>query len=682
MNDRYGLDIALFSLKSFVAAMLAYYIALKIGLTRPYWAVSTSYIVAQPLAGAVISKAVFRLIGTALGATAAVVLVPNLVNAPELLSLALALWLGLCLFVSLQDRTPRSYVFLLAGYTASIIGFPSVGAPGQIFQTSVLRVEEISLGIVCGSLVHALVFPRSVTGLLLARIDAIIGDVERWSSDALAGAPDEVMLRERRRLALDVNELHLLSTHLPFDTARFLPRVRTIRALQDQLSLLLPLASAIEDRIIELNAHGFVPERLAALIERFCAWLAMPATSLVARGVLVDALVAEVRAEEPSGAAPLTWRDALVLSLASRLVDLIESHRTLRDLRDQIRSPSRAAVTPVVREALRTASKRAFHRDRIAALRAALGTVATMVLGCAFWIGTGWPDGAGAVLIAAVCCALFGNSDNPAPIIRTFLWGSMIGVAIAALYLFAILPRATDYVTVAAVLAPMFLVLGALMAIPKYTLLALGTLLGLANLIGLNANYEGEFATFANGAVAQLAGTAFAVVTVGLFQTVGAEQSSARLIRAGWRDLARRSLLPGEPDEIGWVSKMLDRIGLLAPRLVAHGQDPGRPLFDVLVDLRVGISVAGLRRVKLAADDFGRSIVGPVLTRVSEHYRARSLDRPTPHDPELLSAIDTAMTAFAADPQPDERRSALLALTSLRRNLFPAAPGYVSEVTA
>jgi uncharacterized membrane protein YccC len=40
-----------------------------------------------------------------------------------LLSLALACWVGLCLYVSLLDRTPRSYVFMLAGYTAGLIGF-------------------------------------------------------------------------------------------------------------------------------------------------------------------------------------------------------------------------------------------------------------------------------------------------------------------------------------------------------------------------------------------------------------------------------------------------------------------------------------------------------------------------------------------------------------------------------
>src|SRR5689334_6945426 len=99
MGERIGLPAAIFAFKCFAAAMLALYVALSIGSERPYWAFLTSFIVAQPLAGAVISKAVFRLIGTFVGAVAAVVMVPPLVNAPELLSLAFASWLGLCVFV-------------------------------------------------------------------------------------------------------------------------------------------------------------------------------------------------------------------------------------------------------------------------------------------------------------------------------------------------------------------------------------------------------------------------------------------------------------------------------------------------------------------------------------------------------------------------------------------------------
>ena len=120
--------------------MLAYYVALQIGLMRPFWAVVTSYIVAQPHAGAVRSKAIYRVGGTLLGGSAAVILVPTFVNEPFALSVALALWLGLCLYLSLLDRTPRAYIFLLAGYTASIIGLPSVDAPATIFDTAILRV--------------------------------------------------------------------------------------------------------------------------------------------------------------------------------------------------------------------------------------------------------------------------------------------------------------------------------------------------------------------------------------------------------------------------------------------------------------------------------------------------------------------------------------------------------------
>lgn len=676
MADRYGLRPALFSLKCFVAAMLAYYIALRIGLTRPYWAVTTSYIVAQPLAGAVLSKAVFRVIGTVLGAVAAVVLVPNLVNAPELLSLALALWLGVCLYISLLDRTPRAYVFLLAGYTASIIGFPSVLAPGAIFTTAVLRVQEITIGILCGSLVHGLVFPQTVTAVLLARIDAIIADAERWSADSLGGAPGATLAADRRRLALDIGELHQMSVHLPFDTARLLPRVRVLRALQGELSMLLPLASAADDRIAELLRGNDAPRPEAlALIADVRAWLRDPPPA-AERAASADALIARAQALEPPIDAAFRWRDALRLSLLARLADLIDAHRNVRDLRDQMRSPSLKAVSPRVPALLARAGRRPLHRDRGIALRAAAGTVATILLGCTFWIATGWPDGAGAVLIAGVCCALFGNVDNPGPAIMKFFIGSVIGLLVAALYAFAILPRVTDFVTLAAVLAPAMLIGGAYLARPATMLITLGALLGALNTIGLNDRYGGGFDAFVNGGVAQLIGTLFAVVTVGLFQTIGARTAAGRLIRAGWRELAARSDAPGPPDAIGWVSRMLDRIGLLAPRLALQGEDPGKPVLDALTDLRVGVNVGELRQLRLegAADD--QAIITPVLRGVARHYRALRPDRPAPPEPALLGGIDHAMAGLARSGSADTRRRGVLALTSLRRNLFPRATPY------
>ena len=132
---------------------------------------ATVYICSQPLSGATRSKAVFRVLGTLIGAAAAVVLVPNLVNAPVLLVGALALWVALCLYVSLLDRTPRSYVFMLAGYTAALIGFPAVTDPHRSSILALARGEEITLGIVCASLVSSLVLPRSVGAVVAARVN-------------------------------------------------------------------------------------------------------------------------------------------------------------------------------------------------------------------------------------------------------------------------------------------------------------------------------------------------------------------------------------------------------------------------------------------------------------------------------------------------------------------------------
>ena len=70
--------------------MLALLIGLGIGLPRPYWAMLTVYITAQPQTGALRSKAAYRLLGTLLGAAVAVILTPALVNAPPVLCLAMA----------------------------------------------------------------------------------------------------------------------------------------------------------------------------------------------------------------------------------------------------------------------------------------------------------------------------------------------------------------------------------------------------------------------------------------------------------------------------------------------------------------------------------------------------------------------------------------------------------------
>ena len=678
-SERIGWPSALFSLKCFAAAMLALFVALSIGLERPYWAFLTSYIVAQPLAGAVISKAVFRVIGTITGAIFAVAVVPPLVNSPELLSLAMALWLALCVFVSLLDRTPRSYMFVLAGYSACLIVFPDVDTPQAIFTVAALRVQEITIGIVCGSLIHGVVFPGSITTLLFARVEAMLRDAERWSHDAIALDPVEGLAAERRRLAQDITELHQMSVHLPFDISRLAPRVRTVRAMQDQLSLLLPLGAAVEDRLASLKqaSGGTVPPETIALIDEARAWIADPGADRAARTAAADALIARCAQMEPAAQADMGWAEMMRLSLYARLATLIAAHRDCRDLYDQMVTHSRVPVSPRVAELLEGRRNRELHKDVGGAARGAFSAFVTAALGCALWIGSGWKDGGTAVMLAGVFLALFAASDNPLAPLKGFMVGTVAASLLGAVYGYAIMPRLDGFAMLAAAYAPMLLLLGTLMASPRWAGIALPTLLGLGSPVLLSDRYVSAFASYANGTVAQLVGIWYAIIMAGLLQSAGVEGAIRRTVRAGWNDIANRATLVRTPPDVrGWINRMLDRIALLAPRLAATRTDSGQPLYDALRDLRTGVAIGELRQLRMDLPVGQAAPLADVLTGVSAYYRGLDPAAPKPAGGALLTDIDQAIGDLSRHPSAAIRREAILGLVSLRRNLFPASAGY------
>ena len=192
----------IFSTKSFAAGALALAVAFTLDLQHPSWALTTVYITAQPFAGATRAKAIWRLTGTFAAGAFAVAVVPNFVNAPPLLCMVFAIWIAACLMLSLLDPTPRSYAFMLSGYTAAIIGFPSVDAPEAIFDTAVSRCEEISLGILCAWLVHGVLFPRPGVPLLRQRLTAWMDGVARFGAASLRRPLDRgTFASERRRMA-------------------------------------------------------------------------------------------------------------------------------------------------------------------------------------------------------------------------------------------------------------------------------------------------------------------------------------------------------------------------------------------------------------------------------------------------------------------------------------------------
>lgn len=672
-----GKSEMLFSLKCFMASMLALYVSLAAGLPRPFWAMMTAYIVASPFSGAVRSKALFRVCGTLIGSIATILMVPRMANAPELLSLALACWVGLCLYVSLLDRTPRSYVFMLAGYTAGLIGFPAVTDPGSIFDTGLARVEEITIGILSATVVHSLVFPQGVGPVLLGRLDRAIADAQRWMADALKPGADKAQaLHTRLALAGEISELRVMSTHLPFDTSQLRWTAGMVHGLHDRLAMMVPLLLAVEDRLNALRETD--PESLApwtALLDDIAAWVRAGRDADPARAAQLRAALAQLKPELPANA---DWSAILRLNLAQRLDALIEACEDGLELRSNVSAVMQGGVagyTPHLTPSV-------LHRDHGMALRSAFAAAVTILLCCAFWIFTAWPSGAAAPMMAGVACCFFATQDNPVPLIRMFVKWTVISMPVAAFYILFVLPAVHSYEMLVLALAPVFLIGGVYMPRPATAGSALAFLIGVAGTLSLQDTGTLDIPSFLNSMMAQLFGFIAAAAITSLIRTVGGDWMARRMLRTARREVAQMTKSASAEPLLTISARMVDRIGLLMPRLaVAHPTPQARAVaVDGLRELRVGLHTAQLCGLQPVLEQAGVAL-RPLLQRLGAYFEG-SEHRHGQAPAALLDKLDGTLRAVCATGAGEARQQAAAALASMRRDLFPRAAAYQPEIAS
>jgi uncharacterized membrane protein YccC len=667
---------SLFSIKAFIGAMAALYLSMRIDLPRPFWAVTTAYIVSQPWAGEVRSKAVFRLGGTFFGCAAVVYLVPKLANDPVLMVLALSLWVGICLYIAVLDRTPRSYLFMLAGYTAAMIGLPSVTAPETVFDTGLARVEEISAGIVCAMLAHSLILPRGIGAAVVGRLDQALRDARLWIQDALRGDTATQSAKDRRALANDITQLRLLATHVPYDTGNIRWTARSVAAMQDRMAALTPTVSSLEDRLRALRASGRVlPSELAGLLDDISAWVqAGP------RGDRAVAATLRARVERlmPDVQAGSDWHTMLLVSLATRLRDLIDHCERGFALRRDIQAGLSGAPAPMPRQP--ATSNRVLHHDHAIALLSSVSAAVAISVCCAFWIGTAWTNGATAAMMAAVFSCFFASQDDPVPGIRQFLIYTVVSIPLSAIYLLVVLPALHSFEMVALAMFPVCFVCGVYIARPASTGKAMAVFFGFSGTLALHDTNTADVVSFLDTMIAQVIGVGTAAVVAALLRRLSAEYSARRIQAANWRELAQMAAADRPPAGNSYTVRMLDRIGLLYTRLATRGRDDEQVEEDTLLDLRVGNEIVELQRARRELPVVDAAIQ-PVLACLAEWFRGRIRGHAAKPD-VFLPRLDQALSRVNAAPAGTARERAIVALVGLRRGLYPQASAYTPAFAA
>lgn len=571
-----------FSLKTFLAAMLAYFIAIRFGLPRPFWAVATVYIVAHPISGAIVSKSVYRLIGTLIGGVATLVMVPNLVEAPILLSSAIIAWVSACTFVSLLDRTPRSYVPLLAGYTVLLAGLPLVTAPADTFETVVSRIEEIGLGIICASIVSQLILPVHAGTVLMARIGGWMARARKLLSETATGVADDKQKKaERHALAAEAADLRSFATHLQYDGSRYRPAVSLVRLLQHRMITLLPLLGELDD--------------LRTALTRLNSAASTRALSLIAKAgqpspKSAEALDAEITAlVRPD--ANRSWETLVLANLSRTLRDIVRVSNECAALRDAIEEENAA----------RTARRfsvfdrlPAYHRDLGMAFLSALAVAICLATSISFWIASGWSDGMTFAQISGVLCCLLATMDNPVPAMRKFVDVTIGAVIAAFIYGFAVLPTIDGFVPLVAALGLFLIPAGICLAVPSLAIVGMGLCINFPLLLALQAKQSADFLTFANTGVATILAMIWTIIVCGLMRSVRAETNARRLFAVTRKHVA--SIAAGRHAGRQMTQhRVLDVTGLFAAKARSLPPSSETSDADLIRDLRAGLHLTAMQ---------------------------------------------------------------------------------------
>ncbi len=171
-----------YAARTMLAIGLALFVSFSLQLQSPMSSVVTVLIVANPNTGALVSKSLWRLFGTVLGAAVAVVLMAAFAQSPLLFTVALSLCIGAACAVSSLLRYFRAYGAVLAGYTIIIVASGSFAQPLDIFIGALSRVSAVSVGIVSAALVFLLAArpaTQAAAQTLAGTVEGLVRDIAR-----------------------------------------------------------------------------------------------------------------------------------------------------------------------------------------------------------------------------------------------------------------------------------------------------------------------------------------------------------------------------------------------------------------------------------------------------------------------------------------------------------------------
>lgn len=436
-----GLDRAAvgYGLRLAFAAWLAFAIAASLHVEHAFWAAMPVWVVAQSSRGLLLERAVFRVIGTLIGAAAGF----GILHVPVPLTAQLALlavWIAVCAALTHIVRGVHSYGALLSGMTAGVVVIPSLLAPTETLALALARVECTLIGVVVVTVVTGLFTPKSRRQAFYAHVRKLAGDAVAFAADAVGGnGTVEGSEALERRLLGEISNVDASARMVSAGSVEGYRLLKHVDSLIASSLAVMAAGRALRARSWRGEA---LPDALQDTLCRLADSLREPPD---ARASVGDA--ASIRALGPE-----------LERLAEDLERLMSAHAAL------FAAPAEAAARSFGKKSAYLAP----HRDWLLARNTGLLCGGATFLMTLVALKSGWLPGELAALAVCIFSMVLGSMPQPQVIAPKLFTGVLVGLVVAVGYRILLQPHLASTPAIIVSLLPFF-VLGGLARASEHT---------------------------------------------------------------------------------------------------------------------------------------------------------------------------------------------------------------------
>ncbi|MCA0011993.1 FUSC family protein [Mesorhizobium sp. B292B1B] len=428
-----------FAIRIWLAAILALHVSFWLSIEMPSMALITVAIVAEPTRGQALDKAVFRVLATIIGVAVSISITGLFSQTRDLLLIAYAGWMGLCVYVALLLDGNRAYAAVLSGFTVALVAIQEIDNPGHVFEAGMMRGAGILIGIASLTIVNDLLLAPNRHTRLATQLADIHRRVGNYAKSAILGEVTQPM--ESAALLAEISSLRADTSSLVFESSN--GPARSIAGHNAAVALVAELHAARSLNVLPVVADEATSERIARALERDESIL--PSSTAMWR--------ANAKSNTDTTA-----------SLAWTLEELFRRDEQARQNLAALRTDERPSWhwRPLIYRSHRAAVE--------GGVRAAIWVALTGML----LVYAGWPAANTSLALVGTFVGLGATTPNPRATTALALVAAPIGGFLAGLLKFAVLDGVDAFPLLAIALAPLMIGAGLLITLPNRIVAALG----------------------------------------------------------------------------------------------------------------------------------------------------------------------------------------------------------------